>query len=108
MLPWIVAGAAAAGFGGLALYSALTPTAKKVKKGDSVFVPPTALVPVDPTGASDASRFLSGFIASSIKVTNITPTANGEAMGSVVGLSPPVKFKLAEVTKIERNGKVFT
>jgi hypothetical protein len=109
MFQWVVGGVVLLGLGAIALHSKFTPVSEKVKKGDSVFVPPSALGPVDPvTGAADASRFLSGFLATSIKVTNVVPISKSEATGSVVGLSPLVKFPLLAVTKIERNGKQFT
>jgi len=114
MFPVIVATGAGLIFGGLALYSVLKPTAQKVKKGDSVFVHPSALVPVDPSVFGDLSRFISGYMSTSVKVDNVMPTGPSDptgpdnAIGSIAGLSPPVKFSLKSVTLIQRNGKQFT
>ncbi len=112
MFAIFLVGATLLAFGGIALASSTTPTGNKVQPGDSVFVPPSALSLVDVTNANDSadlSRFLAGFIQTSIKVTRVIPTAGTPfAIGTVIGLSPPVKFPLANVTLIERDGQQFT
>ena len=94
---------------GIVLYEFLKPTSKKVKQGDSVFVPINSLTALDPVrGLDDITAFTKGFMSSNVKVTNVITAGIGQAYGSIIGLSSPVRFALSSVTLIERNGKQFT
>lgn len=108
MLTWIILGGAAALFAGFAVKGATTSTADKVEPGDSVFVPVTALATVDPASTALLQGFLAGFTSATVKITGVIPDGKGNAIGSIVGLTAPVRFALASVVKIERNGTQFT
>jgi hypothetical protein len=85
-------------------------TGEKVKNGDSVFVNATSLRPLSGSPVDiDALRvFLSGFLATNVKVTSVAIGPNKTAVGNIIGLSPSVLFDLSAVTRIERDGKQFT
>ncbi len=98
-------------FGVMAISSAVKSTGSKVEQGDTVTVPVQAVGLIDPgdaRGLADLSKFLGGFLQTTVKVQNVIPDGTGRAIGTVVGLAPPVKFSLASVVSITRDGKTFT
>lgn len=106
----ILAIVAAGTFGVMAINSAVRSTGSKVEQGDTVTIPVQAIGLVDAGSAPDIASlgvFLHGFIQSNVRVTNVIPTGP-TAIGSIVGLAPPVKFALSSVLTITRDGQTFT
>ncbi len=106
----IIGASAVVAFLTIVVKESLTSTAAKVQNGDSVFVPMSAIVPNNTADQAAFNVFTASLQGVTTKVTNVTidPTAKTTATGSLIGLSPPVRFPLAMVTKIERNGVQFT
>jgi hypothetical protein len=95
----------------MAISSAVKSTGSKVEQGDTVTVPVSAIGLInagDAKAIADLGKFMGGFLQTTVKVQNVIPDGAGNAIGSVVGLAPPVKFSLAAVTSITRNGSTFT
>jgi hypothetical protein len=95
----------------MAATSAVKSTGSKVEQGDTVTIPIQAIGLINPGDAqaiADLGKFLSGFLQTTVRVQNVIPSGDGNAIGSIVGLAPPVKFALSAVTSITRNGSTFT
>ncbi len=106
----VLALAAAGTFGVVALTSSLRSTGSKILQGDSVLVPLSQIQLVQAATTNDAAdlqRFMSGFLQANVKVLNVIP-AGDFAIGSIIGLSPPVKFPVASAISILRDGQVIT
>ncbi len=98
-------------FGVMAITSGLRSTGSKVEQGDTVTVPVSAIGLInagDARGLADLAKFLGGTLQATVKVQNVIPDGAGNAIGNVIGLAPPVKFSLAAVVSITRNGSTFT
>lgn len=112
MFGLVLAVVAVGTFAALAAASALQGTAAKIQAGDTVKVPVTGLALVDGASAVDQAAltlFLAGFSQQQATITNVVPAAGTDfGIGSIIGLSPPVKFHLSAVTSIVRNGTVIT
>jgi hypothetical protein len=106
----ILAIVALGSLGAIALSSAARTTGSKIQQGDTVSVPISQVTLVQPDNVNDKAdlqRFLTGFLSPSASVVNIIP-AGDFAIGSIVGLAPPIKFPVASVLSITRNGQTFT
>ena len=116
MWGWIIGLGAAGAFVGITAKEVLTPTGKKLKSGDAAFVETTKLTAFNNSPTDDVingpalAKFLEGFTTSTVKVTSIELISGTDfARGKMLGLpAPDVKFPLAAVKKIERDGKLFT
>jgi hypothetical protein len=110
MFGLLLAAGSVVAFGAIALASAVRSTGSKLIQGDTALVPLTQVQLVQVGNAGDAAdllRFSQGFAKVNVNVINVIP-AGDFAIGTIIGLSPPVKFPLAAVISITRDGQVLT
>ncbi len=112
MFQYVIAGVAAAVFGGIALREATKPTGEKVKNGDSVFVRADSIRVASSKSAGDdlgLRAFLAGFVSTNVKIADVSGN-NGNPIlrGSIVGFPKALEFDRSAVVSIERNGQRIT